>query len=68
MSLLTLFKIKDMKLVEFLIITRMKLHAKRNLEDYERNKVLFVKNATQKMNIGGSKAKNYMNVKSVDLE
>ena len=31
----------------------MKLHAKRNLGDYDRNKVLFVKNATQKMNIGG---------------
>ncbi len=46
----------------------MKLNAKQNLRNYGRNKVLSVKNTTQKMRIGGSKAKNYMNVKSVDLE
>ncbi|MEY3426117.1 MAG: hypothetical protein RL679_1475 [Bacteroidota bacterium] len=46
----------------------MKLNAKQNSRNYDRNKVFSVKNANQKMRIGGSKVKNYMNVKSVDLE
>ena len=46
----------------------MKLNVKQNLRNYGRNKVLSVKDATQKTRIGGSKAKNYMNVKIVDLE
>jgi len=45
----------------------MKLNVKQNLRNCLINNVLSVKNATQKMRISGSKAKNYMNVKILTL-
>ena len=46
----------------------MKLNANQNLNNYLIKKVLFVRIATPKMNTGGLKVKNSMNVKNVALE